>query len=369
LQEPDDDGGQENDSESALQEVFGFFPQQQPYTFGAGEPVVGQLHHKGDGLAAEGGVIHDEGRHDADEDAEKIKGDHHQGAVLREKCRRKKGVDGDFGRAAHVRGEENGHFAVAIGGDGAGGHDGRHRAAEADEQRHDAAARKTDAAQRLIHYKGDTGHVAGVFQDGEKEKQGDDDGQEHQHAAHAGKDAIDDEAVDHRIDAVGSEGAIDQGGERINADGQEIGKTLADDMEGEVEGEKHDRQKGGNGGVPAGKDLIEPDGAGVLAAFVALGDRGGDDPFDEGIAHIGQGGIAVQPGFVFHLDDAVFQQFLFVFIQPQVLFQRIAALNELGGAEPGGDAQPFGVIRDEVDNGVQAAVNGGIIGAEICDLG
>lgn len=71
-------------------------------------------------------MVHDEGRHDADEDAEKIKGDHHQGAVLREKCRRKKGVDGDFGRAAHVRGEENGHFAVAIGGDGAGGHDGRH---------------------------------------------------------------------------------------------------------------------------------------------------------------------------------------------------------------------------------------------------
>ena len=175
--------------------------------------------------------------------------------------------------------------------------------------------------------------------------------------------------MDHRIDAVGSEGAIDQGGERINADGQEIGKTLADDMEGEVEGEKHDRQKGGNGGVPAGKDLIEPDGAGVLAAFVALGDRGGDDPFDEGIAHIGQGGVAVQPGFVFHLDDAVFQQLLFVFIQPQVLFQRIAALNELGGAETGGDAQPFGVIRDEVDNGVQAAVDGGIIGAEICDLG
>lgn len=107
----------------------------------------------------------------------------------------------------------------------------------------------------------------------------------------------------------------------------------------------------------------------MLAAFVALGDRGGDDPFDEGIAHIGQGGIAVQPGFVFHLDDAVFQQLLFVFIQPQVLFQRIAALNELGGAETGGDAQPFSVIRDEVDNGVQAAVDGGIIGAEICDLG
>ena len=69
---------------------FGFFPQQQSHAFGTGEPVVGQLHHKGNGLAAEGGVIHDEGRHDADEDAEKIKGDHHQGAVLREKCRRKK---------------------------------------------------------------------------------------------------------------------------------------------------------------------------------------------------------------------------------------------------------------------------------------
>ena len=66
------------------------FPTAAVPRFGTGEPVVGQLHHKGDGLAAEGGVVHDEGRHDADEDAEKIKGDHHWGTVLREKCRRKK---------------------------------------------------------------------------------------------------------------------------------------------------------------------------------------------------------------------------------------------------------------------------------------
>lgn len=101
---------------------------------------------------------------------------------------------------------------------------------------------------------------------------------------------------------------------------------------------------------------------------MTLDDRGGHHPLDEGVAHIGQGGVAVQPGFGFHLHDAVLQKLLFVFVQLQVLLQRVAPLNELGSAEPGGDAQSLGVVGDEVDNGVQAAVDGGVVGAEIGDL-
>jgi hypothetical protein len=46
-----------------------------------GEAVVGQLHHKGDGLAAEGGGLQHQRHQNAQQDAGGIQADHHQGAV------------------------------------------------------------------------------------------------------------------------------------------------------------------------------------------------------------------------------------------------------------------------------------------------
>ena len=80
-----------------------------------------------------------------------------------EECRREEGVDRDLGRAAHVRREENGHLAVTVGRDGACCHDGGHRAAKADEHRHDAAPGKPDAAQGLVHNERHARHVAGIL--------------------------------------------------------------------------------------------------------------------------------------------------------------------------------------------------------------
>ena len=44
-----------------------------------GQPVVGQLHDEGHGLSPEGGLVHDQRRRNADEDAQHIQADHHQG--------------------------------------------------------------------------------------------------------------------------------------------------------------------------------------------------------------------------------------------------------------------------------------------------
>ena len=82
--------------------------------------------------------------------AEEIEADHHQSRVLREEGRRKQAVDGQLGRAAHKGGEQDGHFAVALRGQGAAGHDAGDGAAEADEHWHDAAPREADAAEKLI---------------------------------------------------------------------------------------------------------------------------------------------------------------------------------------------------------------------------
>ena len=113
--------------------------------------------------------------------------------MLREEGRREQAVDGQLSRAAHKGGEQDGHFAVALRGQGAAGHDAGDGAAEADEHRHDAAPREADAPEKLIHHECHAGHVSGILQQREEEEQGHDDGQEAQHTAHTGEDAVDDQ--------------------------------------------------------------------------------------------------------------------------------------------------------------------------------
>ena len=123
-------------------------------------------------------------------------------------------------------------------------HNGRHGAAEADEHGDDAAAGQADLTQRLVHHKCDARHVAGIFQNGEEEKQRHDDRQEHQHAAHARKNAVDDQAVYHRVDPVSGQGMVDQAGKGVNADlHSQSDSRCADHIEGEVENQQHDSKK------------------------------------------------------------------------------------------------------------------------------
>ena len=142
----------------------------------AGEAVVGQLHHKGHSLAPEEGPLERKRREDAYDNAEEVQPHHDQRRVVREEGNGKQAIDGELGRAAHERGEQDGHLAVALRGQGAAGHDARNRAAKANEHRHDAAARKADAPEQFIHYEGHAGHVAGIFQQRKEEEEGHDDG-------------------------------------------------------------------------------------------------------------------------------------------------------------------------------------------------
>ena len=96
----------------------------------------------------------------------------------------------------------------------------------------------------------------------------------------------------------------------------------------------------------------------MLLAFMAFYHGGSHHTLNEGIAHIGQGGVAIQSRFVFHLHDAVLQQLLLVLIQLQFLCQVVAALNQLGCAEARGNAQLFGMIVNQVNHRVDAAVHG-----------
>ena len=175
--------------------------------------------------------------------------------------------------------------------------------------------------------------------------------------------------MDHRIDAVGRQRPVCQGGQGVDPHVHPVGQPLANDVEGQVEGQQHHCQKGGDGGVPAGEDPVDLHRAGVFPALMALHHGGAHHIFNKAVPHIRQCGVAVQTGLCLHLDDTVFQQFLFVFIQLQLVRQIVAALDELGGAEPGGNAYTVGMVRDEVHHGVNTAVYGRVVRTEVRHLG
>ena len=171
--------------------------------------------------------------------------------------------------------------------------------------------------------------------------------------------------MDNGVDAVGRKRAVDKTRERVHAEAQKIGQALSDHIKGEVKGQKHDAEKGGNRRIAAGEELVDAHRARVLAAFVAFDDRGVDHALDEAVAHIGEGRVAVKPRLRFHLHDAVLKQLLLVFVELQAVGKIVPALDELDGAEARGHADAVGMVGDDVHDRVDAAVHRRIVCAEV----
>ena len=76
------------------------------------------------------------------------------------------------------------------------------------------------------------------------------------------------------------------------------------------------------------------------------------------VAHIRERRVAVEPGLVLHLHDAVLKQLPLVFVERERLREIVAALDELGRAETRGHADAVGMVRDQVHDRVDAAVHG-----------
>ena len=137
--------------------------------------------------------------------------------MVREERRREYGVNRYLRGAAYVWHQHDGHVSVAVRVKGPACHDGRHGASESDEHRHEASAGEADLTQQGVHDKGDSGHVAGVFQNGQEEKQHEDDRQEAQHASDAGEYAVYYETFYYRVYAVDGEAVVHPGGQPFDA--------------------------------------------------------------------------------------------------------------------------------------------------------
>ena len=82
---------------------------------------------------------------------------------------------------------------------------------------------------------------------------------------------------------------------------------------------------------------------------------------DEVEPHIRDGGGAVQTPLLLHLDDDVLDHLFFVLVELQGRLDALVALHELCGRKAHRDACGLGMILDQVDDAVDAAVDGAAV--------
>ena len=238
----------------------------------------------------------------------------------------------------------------------AGRHNGRHGAAKTDEHGDEAAARQAKATQHFIHDKGHARHVAGVFQNGEEQKEHDDNRQEGQHAAHARKHAVDSQRAHHVVGAERLEARIGRGDDGSDAVLHESLQRRADHAKRQPKDEAHDHQERRNGRVATRQDAVDLDGAHVLAALMRLDDAAPAHVADKAKAHIGQRGQAVGAGFALHLGNDVLDSVELIAIQVKRLGHQLVAFNQLGRRKTHRNVRRHGMVLDQVGNAVDAAM-------------
>ena len=218
LEEPQDDGGDQDDGAGPLDEGPATLPGGPQHVAGGGGVVGGQLHDKGGGLAGKGLEFL---QHDAGDDdrrhANEVGGGSHPGGVAKDSAG-EQADDGHLGAAGDEAGGHDGDFAVTVLLDGAGGHDPGHAATGSHQHGDEALAGQAEAAEDPVHDEGDPGHVAAALQEGQEDEQHQHLGHEAQHGAHAGYDAVQHQAGEPVGRADGGEAALHQGGDAGDPD-------------------------------------------------------------------------------------------------------------------------------------------------------
>ena len=93
-------------------------------------------------------------------------------------------------------------------------------------------------------------------------------GQEAQHAAHTGEDAVNDQTMYHRVDAVGRQCPVGQKGQTVNAHRHMTSdRNAPDHVEGQAEHQSHNCDKQRNGKNTVGQHLVDLHTAPVFPGF------------------------------------------------------------------------------------------------------
>ena len=209
----------------------------------------------------------DGGDGDRHDDADEIHREGGEHRVCPEEHLRKEDVDGEAGVAAHEGGDEHHLEAVAPAFEGAGRHDGGHRAAEAQEHGDERLAREAQFAHDALHDVGNARHVAAVFEEGEREEEDEDVGQECEDGPDAADDAVDEEGDEDGVRADGGEPRLRRIREPRKSQLKERFDRIAH-IEGEEENERHDAEEDGDAPHLVREGAVELIGEDVLPLLV-----------------------------------------------------------------------------------------------------
>ena len=117
----------------------------------------------------------------------------------------KQDIDGEPGVAAHKRRHQHHLVPVPLVFQGPGCHHSRHRAPKAQEHGDEGLPRQPQTAHHVFHYIGHPGHIPGIFQETQCQKQDQDIGQEGDNGPHAPQDPVDDQGFQGIADGPGGE--------------------------------------------------------------------------------------------------------------------------------------------------------------------
>ena len=164
-----------------------------------GQVVRGKLHDERGRLAREhlGLLEHDAGDDDGD-DAEEV--EHRRdpprllGVAAGDGAEHERD-DGHLRAAGDHGRRHDGHATVALVLDGLGGHDGGHAAAGRHEHGDEALAGQAEAAEYAVHDERHAGQISAALQEREQQEQDDHLRNEADNGAHAGHDAVHDQAL------------------------------------------------------------------------------------------------------------------------------------------------------------------------------
>ena len=172
----------------------------------------------------------------------------------------------------------------------------------------------------------------------------------------------------HGVDAVSRKPRVNDPRQCVDPKLKPVRQSLAYNVEGQIKGQQHYAEKDRYSCVAPSEYLIYTYGARMFFALMALYDGVLHNVLNERIAHVRKRRISVQPRLILHLHDAVLKQLLFVLVKPQFVCKTVPALDKLRRAEAGGNAYAIRMVGNKMNNGVDAAVNGRILPAEVCYL-
>ena len=292
IEKGEDEDDRNDDLASPLDEGHDPLVGAQAHRLPGGQMVGRQLHDKGRGLSPQQRVLQNKAGQNRHGHTDQIDQKHDVLAASREKGRGKQRIDRQSRAAGHEGVHADGHEAVALALQCAGGHDGRHVAAKTHQHGHKCLARQTDHPHEAVHDKGRAGHVTGIFQKGQAQKH-------EENGRHKGGYRLDTAANAIRQDNLQPRRRMEGGEQFLEAVHEYCGEELVEEIDediahidGDHEGKVHGHQKEGNTPDAAEREPVDFFGErGIgLAASLYHAFR---EPGDECVACRGDDNVAV----------------------------------------------------------------------------